>query len=242
MITTLRVAALAAALLFSTSATQARIAAVPAIITCDRVCSDWHGAPKAQAPSATRDAKVRMRVLEASDAMLPNERMEHYTKLAATGSTDVIRTRRGSAPIRSYDNYNTYNRVYAGGATVIGGMPAECERWVARIPSIRRLFCGCGTAAKVGLDNSDGRYNVVRGFLVHPRTPAAPGMVAIAPNLRHVMVLETRINGNIWTVYNPNGGRNLTWRMPFNIAGWIIVDPTKGGHAEKKTNTKLAAR
>ena len=217
------------------SVVQARPVYAPRIIECDRVCSDWAGMNNASTASqttrqATRQAAVRGRVYSSTvdvRAMLPNERMEYYAK----GNVDytISSPRRGSVPIRSYE---TYERAYAdGGAVVLGGMPPECERWVSRIPSIRKLFCGCGVAAKVGLDNTSGFWNVAGNFLTLPRASPAPGMVAVTRH--HVFVLEHHISGNTWMIYNPNGAYHKTWRQPYNITGWTIVNPNGGMAAIK---------
>lgn len=87
----------------------------------------------------------------------------------------------------------------------------------------RRLFCGCGTAMKV-FGNVRRDLWRASAWLRFPRTSPGPGMVVVWPG-RHVAVIES-IDGNGNAVlYDPNGGRGLTWRHTRSIRGLPVVNP-----------------
>jgi hypothetical protein len=41
----------------------------------------------------------------------------------------------------------------------------------------------------------------------------------------HVMILESQVAGNVWTVHDGNSGGHVTREHPRSLAGYAIVDP-----------------
>jgi len=98
-------------------------------------------------------------------------------------------------------------------AEVIGGRPAGCPY----------QFCGCGSSLRV-FSKIIPALNAARNWLRFPRTLPAPGMAAVRTH--HVMILQAPTSRpGIWLVYDPNGGRHLTWLHERSIRGYVIVDP-----------------
>lgn len=162
------------------------------------------------------DASAKPRAVAAQmdiRAMTPDERMNYVAKTGnymppGKAQTGNIRT----APLQQhYDS------------TVIGGMPAACERWVATIPQIRWKFCGCAVADYVGLDNSDGFFNLAGHFGVLARAAPANGMVAY--NRHHVVALISHVEGRRWLAYDPNSGGRLTRIHVVDIGRYRVVSP-----------------
>lgn len=83
---------------------------------------------------------------------------------------------------------------------VVESIPALCDHGI-----VRRLWCGCGTARKLGLSNSDGHLNLASNYgryFVQRSAPCAP---CAAWRSGHVVAIVSGHPG-AWRVYDPNGG------------------------------------
>lgn len=86
----------------------------------------------------------------------------------------------------------------------------------------RIAFCGCGVSVKV-FGRSIKSLWAARAWFKFPRAFPSPGMVAVRQH--HVMyIMAYDGNGNA-TVYDPNGGRHLTYIHTRSLAGYRIVNP-----------------
>ena len=86
----------------------------------------------------------------------------------------------------------------------------------------RTAFCGCGVSVKV-FGKPVRHLYLAANWFKFPRTFPAPGMVAVRNH--HVMyIMAYDGNGNA-TVYDPNGGRHLTYIHTRSLAGYKIVNP-----------------
>lgn len=111
-------------------------------------------------------------------------------------------------------------RTYAYDGTVLPH-PAGCPR---------RLFCGCGVAVKVFGEPRRDLWPA-SAWLRFARTTAGPGMVVVWNH--HVAYIESvDSNGNA-VLYDPNGGRGLTWRHTRSIRGLPVVDPHRPRYASR---------
>lgn len=86
----------------------------------------------------------------------------------------------------------------------------------------RRAFCGCGAAVRI-FGKPIRSLWLARNWFRFPRASPAPGMVAVKRH--HVFVLERRIKGKVWRVWDANSGGHRTRVHRRSIAGWTIVDP-----------------
>ena len=100
-------------------------------------------------------------------------------------------------------------------AEVIGGRPAGCPH----------RYCGCASAAYIGLPNSDGRWNLARKWLAFPRAAPGPGMAVVRGG--HVAII---IGGGpgAWQLYDPNSGGGRT-RIHVRPLFGAVVNPR--GHS-----------
>ena len=89
-----------------------------------------------------------------------------------------------------------------------------------------RLFCGCG-ASKLLFGRPIAALYAARAWLRFPRSAPAPGRAAVRPH--HVFVLLEHRGGDLWKVYDANGGEHRTLIHVRSIAGWTIVDPKGRG-------------
>lgn len=109
--------------------------------------------------------------------------------------------------------HRNYERIVADEAAVVGSRPSGC-------PS---AFCGCGSSLRI-FGRIIPELNLAAAWFRFPRTAPAPGMAAVRAH--HVMILEAPTSQpGIWIVYDPNGGRHLTWRHARSIRGYTIVNP-----------------
>lgn len=99
-----------------------------------------------------------------------------------------------------------------------GGRSGSCLKF----SKTRHLWCGCGTADYVGLDNSDGHWNLAANYRELP--PAYPGAGKVAWRYGHVKVITGGSPGN-WTCYDPNSGGGVAHSGPCSLAGFHVVDP-----------------
>jgi hypothetical protein len=104
-------------------------------------------------------------------------------------------------------------RVMAEGAGRVVSHPVGCPR---------RAFCGCGAAVRIFGKPIRSLWLAANWFRF-PRASPAPGTVAVRRH--HVFVLERKISGATWLVYDANSGRHRTRVHPRSIAGYVIVDP-----------------
>lgn len=103
----------------------------------------------------------------------------------------------------------------------LGGRPEACYKWKAT----RHLWCGCATALEVGLDNSDGFWNLARNYFSLPR--AEPGHNKVVVRSGHVAVLKSHVKGSIWLAYDPNSGGGLARLHEIDIRRYrAVVDPS----------------
>ena len=101
-----------------------------------------------------------------------------------------------------------------------GAANAEIVSHPAGCPA--RLFCGCGAAVRV-FGHSIRELWLARAWYRFPRSAPAPGAAAVRRH--HVMVLESHVSGNVWTVYDANSGHRATQIHQRSIAGYTIVNP-----------------
>ena len=98
------------------------------------------------------------------------------------------------------------------GERVVGGRPAGCPN----------AFCGC-EASLYKFGRIIPGLNLASNWRRFPRTAAAPGMAAVRSG--HVMILESQVGGNVWTVHDGNSGGHVTREHARSLAGYTIVDP-----------------
>jgi len=95
---------------------------------------------------------------------------------------------------------------------VLGGRPAGCPR----------SFCGC-EASLYRFGRIIPELNLASNWRRFPRAAPAPGMAAVRSG--HVMILQSQVEGNVWSVHDGNSGGHLTRDHVRSIAGYTIVDP-----------------
>jgi hypothetical protein len=99
-----------------------------------------------------------------------------------------------------------------GSERVVGGRPAGCPN----------AFCGC-EASLYKFGRIIPGLNLASNWRRFPRAAPAPGMAAVRSG--HVMILESQVTGNVWTVHDGNSGGHVTREHPRSLAGYTIVDP-----------------
>ena len=105
----------------------------------------------------------------------------------------------------------------SGGERVVGGRPAGCPN----------AFCGC-EASLYKFGRIVPGLNLASNWRRFPRATPAPGMAAVRSG--HVMILESQVGGNVWTVHDGNSGGHVTREHPRSLAGYTIVDPNGHRH------------
>src|ERR1700759_1086049 len=95
---------------------------------------------------------------------------------------------------------------------VVGGRPAGCPN----------AFCGC-EASLYKFGRIVPGLNLASNWRRFPRAAPAPGMAAVRSG--HVMILESQVGGNVWTVHDGNSGGHMTREHAPSLAGYTIVDP-----------------
>jgi hypothetical protein len=123
---------------------------------------------------------------------------------------------------RGYDQRN-FRQAWAmasptGQERVIGSRPYGCPN----------RFCGC-EASLYKFGRIIPELNLASNWRRFPRAAPAPGMAAVRPG--HVMILESQVSGNIWTVHDGNSGGHMTREHAVSIAGYTIVDPNGASFA-----------
>ena len=102
----------------------------------------------------------------------------------------------------------------------MGGRSGSCLRFAAT----RYLWCGCGAADEVGLDNSDGHWNLAANYFELPR--AEPGFNMVAVRYGHVAVLKSHVSGSIWVAFDPNSGGHRAHTHEIDLRHFrAVVDP-----------------
>jgi hypothetical protein len=100
-----------------------------------------------------------------------------------------------------------------GEERVVGGRPAGCPN----------AFCGC-EASLYKFGRIVPGLNLASNWRRFPRATPAPGMAAVRSG--HVMILESQVAGDVWTVHDGNSGGHVTREHPRSLAGYTIVDPS----------------
>lgn len=100
-------------------------------------------------------------------------------------------------------------------ASVIGGRPSGC-------PS---RFCGCALSLNL-FGKIIPTLNLAANWLRFPAASAAPGMVAARRG--HVFKLVSHVQGNRWVVWDANSGGGRIRIHHRSIAGFRIVNPSRG--------------
>lgn len=138
----------------------------------------------------------------------------HPRHVAHTGQAEIVCDRQGCRAAHE----NAYGRRSVGRriASSAGGVVAHPEGcpW--------RQFCGCGASIRV-FGRSIRSLWLAAAWFKFPRTSPAPGMAAVRNH--HVMVLESHVSGDVWTVYDANSGGHQTRVHQRSIAGYAIVNP-----------------
>lgn len=197
----------------------------------------------AAATILTLTAPVDARTTRAKNAQVATQVFDVAAQPAypTTSSTAAARERRashGRGRVLTDSNGNpveiTRQRA-SYGETVIGGRSGSCLNFVAT----RRLWCGCGSADEVGLDNSDGFWNLAANWFTLPRSE--PGYNKAVVRRGHVAILKSHVTGTIWMAFDPNSGGQLARLHEIDLR-WFraVVDPA-GQRAERKAHHRRYA-
>jgi hypothetical protein len=126
-------------------------------------------------------------------------------------------------PHHSFHHLQSYRQTFAMGTSmapsgerVVGGRPAGCPN----------AFCGC-EASLYKFGRIIPGLNLASNWRRFPRAAPGPGMAAVRSG--HVMILESQVGGNVWTVHDGNSGGHVTREHARSLAGYTIVDPNGGG-------------
>lgn len=106
-------------------------------------------------------------------------------------------------------------RAMGEAVAVIGGRPSGCPH----------RFCGCALSIKL-FGRIVPHLNLASNWLAFPRTAPAPGMVAARRG--HVFKLLVHVGGSTWRVWDANSGRGRIRIHNRSIAGYTIVNPSRG--------------
>jgi hypothetical protein len=115
----------------------------------------------------------------------------------------------------------------SGDERVVGARPAGCPN----------AFCGC-EASLYKFGRIIPGLNLASNWRRFPRAAPAPGMAAVRSG--HVMILESQVGGNVWTVHDGNSGGHVTREHPRSLAGYTIVDPNGATGTFASTNPSFA--
>jgi hypothetical protein len=155
--------------------------------------------------------------------------------LLVTAALSLLSVQAQARPHHSFHHYRSYRQTFAmgtnmgtgmgtnmaattGGERVVGGRPAGCPN----------AFCGC-EASLYKFGRIVPGLNLASNWRRFPRAAPAPGMAAVRSG--HVMILESQVGGNVWTVHDGNSGGHMTREHARSLAGYTIVDPNGGGGA-----------
>ena len=116
---------------------------------------------------------------------------------------------------RHHHHRHHHHRYHSEGGAVIGGRPSGCPH----------AYCGCGASLHL-FGKIIPSLNLSSNWLKFPRTSPRPRAVAVRRG--HVFVLERHISGQTWLVHDSNSGGHKTRLHPRSIAGYVIVDPSRG--------------
>lgn len=103
-------------------------------------------------------------------------------------------------------------------------------------------FCGCALSIKV-FGHSVRDLWLASNWFRFPRTVPAPHMVAVRRG--HVFQLLSHVEGSKWTVWDPNSGGGRIRVHHRSIAGYAIVNPTRGNmiaRASKNHGSSMSMR
>jgi hypothetical protein len=110
---------------------------------------------------------------------------------------------------------------------IVSARPAGC-------PS---RFCGC-EASLYKFGRIIPELNLASNWRRFPRAAPAPGMAAVRSG--HVMILESQVAGNVWTVHDGNSGGHVTREHARSLAGYTIVDPNGAAGTFASSNPGFA--
>ncbi|MBV9460881.1 MAG: hypothetical protein JO141_25710 [Bradyrhizobium sp.] len=127
-------------------------------------------------------------------------------------------------PHRALHHLRYYRQAYAMAPSMGSGMASSGERVVGGRPAgCPNAFCGC-EASLYKFGRIIPGLNLASNWRRFPRTAPAPGMAAVRSG--HVMILESQVGGNVWTVHDGNSGGHVTREHARSLAGYTIVDPS----------------
>lgn len=150
-------------------------------------------------------------------AAVPAYPIEHATAYRQPRQTARHRVERQRVASRGQERELVRpERSYGDGA----GRSGSCLNFRAT----RYLWCGCGAADEVGLDNSDGHWNLAANYFELPR--AEPGYNMVAVRYGHVAVLKSHVSGTRWLAYDPNSGGQRAHVHEIDLRSFrAVVDP-----------------
>lgn len=112
-------------------------------------------------------------------------------------------------------HHTSQQDTYVGKGTILGGRPAGCPA----------KFCGCGASIEL-FGRIIPTLNLAANWFKFPRSE--PGHNKVAVRRGHVFVLKEHVQGSIWLVHDSNSGGRRTRLHQRSIAGYTIVDPSRG--------------
>lgn len=102
----------------------------------------------------------------------------------------------------------------------VGGRSGSCLKF----RETKFLWCGCSVADEVGIDNSDGHWNLASNYFEFPRSE--PGYNMVAVRYGHVAVLKSHVKGTIWIAFDPNSGGQRARLHEIDLRRFrAVVDP-----------------
>lgn len=111
---------------------------------------------------------------------------------------------------------------------VVESIPSTCDYGI-----VRRLWCGCGTARRLGLSNRDGHLNLASNYGRYFAQSAGPCLHCVAWRSGHAMAIIGGRPG-AWHVYDPNAGprdhRGIRQAVEYTIShfrGYRFADPSR---------------
>lgn len=119
---------------------------------------------------------------------------------------------------------------------VVESIPSACDHGI-----VRRLWCGCGTARRLGLSNHDGRLNLASNYGRYFAAANGPCVRCVAWRNGHAMAI---IGGHpgAWHVYDPNAGprdhRGIRQAVEYTVShfrGYRFADPSRPRHRRLAT-------
>ena len=134
-------------------------------------------------------------------------RARHHRFIPDTREVNTVRSVRRAVQ-RAAENIGEY-------ATRMLPHPEGCPR---------RLFCGCGAAADLGLHDRS-LWLVAEWPRKFRQASPAPNMAGVAPSRHHIVVLKQQVSGNLWLVADYNSGGHRSRLHVRDISRYTVVDP-----------------